>query len=104
MKHFKSILGAAGLAAAVAAGAAQAQTPGGTMVMVTQPEPPNLASYLSTSGPIGQVVTKVYEGLIDLGFGFEIKPALAKSWEVSDDGLTITFNLQEGVTWHDGTP
>ncbi|MEL6233331.1 MAG: ABC transporter substrate-binding protein [Pseudomonadota bacterium] len=104
MKHLRSIFAVAGLALAVTAGAGQAQNTGGTMVMVTQPEPPNLASYLSTSGPIGQVVTKVYEGLIDLGFGFEIKPSLAKSWEVSEDGLTITFTLQDGVTWHDGTP
>ncbi|MEO0683214.1 MAG: ABC transporter substrate-binding protein, partial [Pseudomonadota bacterium] len=104
MKNIRSILAAAGLALAATATAmpAAAQIQGGTMVMVTQPEPPNLASYLSTSGPIGQVVTKVYEGLIDLGDGFEIKPSLAKSWDVSEDGLTITFNLQEGVTWHDG--
>ncbi|MGF1552326.1 MAG: ABC transporter substrate-binding protein [Paracoccaceae bacterium] len=90
--------------AAIAAGPALAQESGGTMVMVTQPEPPNLASYLSTSGPIGQVAAKVYEGLIDLGPGFEIEPALAKAWEVSEDGLTITFQLQDGVTWHDGEP
>lgn len=83
-------------------GTASAQESGGTMVMVTQPEPPNLASYLSTSGPIGQVASKVYEGLIDLGDDFEILPALAKSWEVSEDGLTMTFTLQDNVTWHDG--
>jgi len=90
--------------AAATASSALAQQSGGTMVMVTQPEPPNLASYLSTSGPIGQVAAKVYEGLIDLGPGFEIEPKLAKSWEVSEDGLTMTFKLQEGVTWHDGEP
>ncbi|MGF1502598.1 MAG: ABC transporter substrate-binding protein [Paracoccaceae bacterium] len=92
-----------GLLTGAATGAA-AQTAGGTMVMVTQPEPPNLAPYLSTSGPIGQVASKVYEGLVTLGPDFEIQPGLAKSWEVSEDGLTITFQLQEGVTWHDGEP
>jgi peptide/nickel transport system substrate-binding protein len=88
--------------ALIATGAANAQERGGTMVMVTQPEPPNLASYLSTSGPIGQVASKVYEGLIDLGPDFVLEPALASSWDVSEDGLTITFELQENVTWHDG--
>lgn len=90
--------------ALIATSAAHAQQSGGTMVMVTQPEPPNLASYLSTSGPIGQVASKVYEGLIDIGPDFELEPALASSWEISNDGLTITFELQENVTWHDGEP
>ena len=33
----------------------------------------------------------------------DIVPGLAKSWEVSEDGLVYTFRLQEGVTFHDGT-
>ncbi|MEO1602699.1 MAG: ABC transporter substrate-binding protein [Pseudomonadota bacterium] len=104
MGRHSRLFSAIALAFALGSGPSLAQNSGGTMVMVTVPEPPNLASYLSTSGPIGQVVTKVYEGLIDLGDGFEIKPSLAKSWETSADGLSITFTLQEGVTWHDGTP
>ena len=34
----------------------------------------------------------------------EIVPGLAESWEVSDDGLSYTFHLKQGVTFHDGTP
>lgn len=33
-----------------------------------------------------------------------IEPELAESWEVSDDGLSITFKLREDATFHDGTP
>lgn len=85
---------------------AAAPTPvaGGTLVMVVQPEPPTLASYQSTSGPVGQVATKVYEGLLEYDFKLNPQPGLAKSWTVSPDGKTITFKLQENVTFHDGKP
>ena len=85
-------------------GQALSQNAGGTMVMIAQPEPPSLAPYLSTSGPIGLVAPKIYSGLLD--YDLELNPVgeLAKSWEVSDDGLTVTFNLREGVKWHDGEP
>ena len=77
---------------------------GGTLVMVVQPEPPTLASYQSTAGPIGQVTTKVYEGLLEYDFNLKPIPGLAKSWTVSPDGKTITFKLQESVKFHDGQP
>ena len=44
---------------------ASAQKRGGTLVMLVQPEPPTLASYISTSGPIGQVTSKIYDGLLE---------------------------------------
>ena len=90
-------------AAVIAQGGAQPQR-GGTLVMVVQPEPPTLAAYASTSGPIGQVTTKVYEGLLEYDFNLKPIPGLAKSWTVSPDGKTITFKLQEGVKFHDGQP
>lgn len=34
----------------------------------------------------------------------DVKPFLAKSWQVSPDGLEYTFTLVDGVTFHDGTP
>jgi peptide/nickel transport system substrate-binding protein len=35
---------------------------------------------------------------------FKVLPVLATSWDMSQDGLTITFKLRQGVTWHDGKP
>ncbi len=46
----------------------------------------------------------VYEPLVRYAPDGTLKPALAKSWKISDDGLTWTFQLREGVTFHDGTP
>jgi ABC-type transport system substrate-binding protein len=42
--------------------------------------------------------------LIDLDKDFNIKPANAESWTVSEDGLTWNIKLREGVMWNDGTP
>jgi len=75
---------------------------GGTLVMLVQPEPPSLASYLSTSGPIGLMAPKMYDGLLDYDSDLQAIPALAESWAVSDDGKSVTFILRKGVKWHDG--
>lgn len=81
-----------------------AQKEGGTFVYIVQPEPPSMAPYLSTSGPIGLVAPKIYQGLLDYDLELNPIPELAQSHEVSEDGLTVTFKLQKGVTWHDGEP
>lgn len=46
----------------------------------------------------------VYEGLFELDKDLNPTPLLAKSFEISEDGLTHTIHLQEGVTFDDGTP
>jgi peptide/nickel transport system substrate-binding protein len=50
-------------------------------------------------------IDNVYEGLVEYAPGStKIVGLLAKSWEVSDDGLIYTFHLVDGVKFHDGTP
>jgi ABC-type transport system substrate-binding protein len=51
------------------------------------------------------VASNVYDCLVlyDLG-ATTIRPGLAESWEVSEDGLVYTFNLRQGVKFHDGEP
>ncbi len=46
----------------------------------------------------------LYEGLVRLDAGGKIIGSLAKSWDVSPDGNTVTFHLVSGARWHDGTP
>ena len=102
----RSLAGVMGLALATvfASGPASAQKAGGTLVQITQPEPPNLASYISTSGPIGQVTAKIFDGLLEYNFDLKPQPSLAESFEVTPDGKTITFKLRKDVKFHDGKP
>ncbi|MFD6388643.1 ABC transporter substrate-binding protein [Nocardia sp. NPDC060259] len=52
-----------------------------------------------------QVTLSAYEGLVAYKPDSpEIGPGLAETWTISDDGLTYTFELRAGVTFHDGTP
>jgi peptide/nickel transport system substrate-binding protein len=50
-----------------------------------------------------EFVRNVYEGLLEyVPASTELRPALAESWEVSEDGLTYTLTLRQGVKYHDG--
>ncbi|WP_239591899.1 ABC transporter substrate-binding protein, partial [Stenotrophomonas maltophilia] len=68
------------------------------------PEPPIVVPGINNQGPTLIVGGKLFEGLLSYSPRLGARPALAKSWEISSDDLTYTFNLQTGVTWHDGKP
>jgi peptide/nickel transport system substrate-binding protein len=53
---------------------------------------------------VGPLAANMFDMLVWLTPDFEITPHLATKWTVSDDGLTYTFTLREGVTFHDGAP
>jgi len=77
---------------------------GGTLTAIIQPEPPILVLGLNQQAPTQTVAGKMYESLLTYNFDLSPRPGLAKSWNISKDGLTYTFHLQDGVTWHDGAP
>lgn len=69
-----------------------------------QLEPPNLDPTGGAAAAIDEIVyANIFEGLTRFGPDGSIQPALAKSWEVSEDGLTYTFMMNESVMFHDGT-
>ncbi|NEJ22327.1 ABC transporter substrate-binding protein [Rhizobium leguminosarum] len=66
-------------------------------------EPAGLDPTIAAPVAIGQVTWQnVFEGLVTIDQAGKIQPQLAKSWEISPDGLTYTFKLQTGVKFHDG--
>ncbi|MAY62273.1 MAG: ABC transporter substrate-binding protein [Rhizobiales bacterium] len=67
-------------------------------------EPPNLDPTAGAAAAIDEVVyANIFQGLTRFTADGEVVPDLAKSWDISEDGLTYTFHLQDGVTFHDGS-
>lgn len=67
-------------------------------------EPPNLDPTGNAAAAIDEVVyANVFQGLTRFDANGSILPDLAKSWDISADGLTYTFHLATGVKFHDGS-
>ena len=67
-------------------------------------DPRGLDPALIDDGESSKPICQMYEGLLKYGDNnTEVEPCLAESWEVSEDGLTYTFKLRQGVKFHDGT-
>nr|MBA3622690.1 ABC transporter substrate-binding protein [Euzebyales bacterium] len=76
-----------------------------TMVFGTSADPLVLDGALVSDGESLRAIDQMFEGLVTLEpGGTEVVPGLATDWEVSDNGQSYTFTLQEGVTFHDGEP
>jgi peptide/nickel transport system substrate-binding protein len=92
------------LVAALTAVACQALAAKDSLVLGMVLEPPHLDPTAGAAAAIDEVVyANVFEGLTRIDRNGVVKPALAQSWTVSDDGLTYTFTLRAGVTFHDGS-
>lgn len=114
MRNPQSRTAVAALALACAAGAAACNPqPGGGSEEESSPESapfvvartadidgrdPATATAFQTVQTLGLV----YDTLIDTDADGELQPGLATEWEVSEDGRTVTLQLRDGVTFHDG--
>lgn len=86
-----------------AARPALADAPKTSLVLGMGIEPTGLDPTIAAPVAIGQVTWQnIFEGLTTIDQNGEIRPQLAKSWDVSPDGLTYSFQLQDGVKFHDG--
>ena len=78
---------------------------GGNLSFTTISEPLTFNLALSKDASSSSVLGYLFEGLTETSWLTDaVEPALAESWESSDDGLTWTFRMRPGVTWHDGQP
>jgi ABC-type oligopeptide transport system substrate-binding subunit len=67
-------------------------------------EPPSLDPGLATDTTSGDVITNIMDPLVKLDKDLQPVPSLAKSWTVSDDGKTVTFNMRDDGQWTNGDP
>ncbi len=67
-------------------------------------EPVNLDPATGSNDDEILINRHIYDYLVEIVPSGDLVPSLAESWEISDDGLTYTFNLVEDATFHDGTP
>lgn len=95
----KSIGAALSLATALSAGYAWADTKSS----VTISSPWEVASYDPAVAGFAIQKLQIMENLVDADETGALRPGLATEWVVSEDGLTWTFTLREGVTFHDGS-
>ncbi|MBI5029345.1 MAG: hypothetical protein HZB51_02370 [Chloroflexi bacterium] len=77
---------------------------GGIAVIATDSDPDQLNPGFTTSYNIGDIGSKIFNGLIWLDPNWVPQPQLAESWTISSDAKVYTFKLRSGVTWHDGKP
>ena len=75
---------------------------GDAFVLGSIGEPSNLLPILSSDSASHDVAGFVFNGLVKYDKDLNLVGDLAESWDVSSDGLTITFRLRKGVKWHDG--
>ncbi len=78
---------------------------GGRLIMATTSDPKSFNAIVAQETSTTAVTNLIFEGLTRTnGVTLKVEPNLAKSWEVTPDGLTWIFHLRPDVTWSDGQP
>ncbi len=64
----------------------------------------NLIPILASDNSSHEISGMIFNGLVKYDKDINVVGDLAESWDISPDGLVITFHLRKGVKWHDGQP
>lgn len=83
-------------------GVAFAQEDSNVLIMARAADTTGLDPHTQTAFASFRLLELIYEPLVNLDAELNVVPSLAESWEFSEDGLTLTFNLRQGVTFHNG--
>jgi peptide/nickel transport system substrate-binding protein len=78
--------------------------PTGTLVRALTTFPNSLDLPQAAERQASTTAWQLYDSLVWLNDQNDIEPALAESWEISEDGTEYTFHLRQGVTFHNGEP
>jgi peptide/nickel transport system substrate-binding protein len=102
----RAALASAAVATALAAGAGPLASPAAAqdLVWARYGDIDSLDPHRATSTLSMQVWDQIYDTLLAFAMDGTPGPNMAKSWEQSEDGLSYTFTLNEGILCHDGTP
>ena len=73
-----------------------------TLEIAVDQSPAGLDPHVATAFSSAQITSAVYEGLTGIDKDLRVIPALAESWEISPDGLSYTFTLRAGASFHNG--
>ncbi len=77
---------------------------GGTLVMALSVDPDGLDPQRTAAAATFEIANNIYDPLVRVDLDNNLVPGLAESWEVADDGLSITFYLRQGATFSNGNP
>lgn len=75
-----------------------------TLVIAENEVPASFDPAQANNSTVDEVVSPIYDTLVDYDAANKLQNKLAESYKTSSDGKTITFTLRSGVTFHDGTP
>src|SRR4030095_3696340 len=99
MKRYTMLASALMMSTMLAAGAAHEKS----LVYCSEGSPENFTPAINTTGTSLDAARPVFNKLVQFTPGTtKVEPGLAEKWEVSKDGLTLTFHLRKGVKFHSG--
>lgn len=90
------------LAAMLLPAVAEEARSGGTLVVAISGDPLSFNPSISSDDNLYKPAQNLYNRLVKLDASKQVIPDAAESWEVSDDGMDITFHLHQNMYWTDG--